>query len=85
MRARSVRAVMLGACVVMAAGCATSEEWATWRSHPAHFASNEHFVFSVRNQSATSPRVAQRDVTLAGSEGWWGRAVTVDQSAILQQ
>ena len=36
-------------------GCATGEEWATWKAHPTHFASGEHMFFSVRNKEGSAP------------------------------
>ena len=46
---RGVLTVAGGVLVVMAAGCASSQEWATWKEHPTHFASGDHLSFSVHN------------------------------------
>lgn len=65
--------------------CATPDEWTTWRSHPAHFASGEHAYFSARNRDGVSPRVRRADIALAREQSWWGKAVTVDQQQILER
>ena len=83
---RTGRAMVLTAALtLMAGGCATSEEWGTWKSHPTHFASGQHMAFSVRNTEDRTPRVARRDFVLAGDEGWWGKAITVGQEQILER
>jgi hypothetical protein len=76
--------VLLGAVVALA-GCASSEEWGSWKSQGAHFASAEHLYFSVRNREAAAARVSRQDVARAREEGWWGRPVTVDQEQILER
>jgi hypothetical protein len=85
MRREGVWFPALAAALLMAAGCATSQEWATWKDHPTHFASGEHLSFSVRNPEGKSPRVTRRDVALARDEGWWGKPVTVGQEQILER
>jgi len=85
MKAETARAVMLGVVMLVAAGCASSEEWATWRQHASHFASGEHFLFSMRNGEGATPTVMRRDVAMAGSEDWWGKVITIDQSAIIER
>ena len=67
------------------AGCATSEEWGVWKSHPSHFASGQHMVFSVRNTEGRTPKVARTDITQASNEGWWGKPITVSQEQILER
>ena len=42
MRSAGLRLLLVGGVLVAVAGCATGEEWATWKSHPTHFASGEH-------------------------------------------
>lgn len=76
-------ALVLGFAVI-ASGCATSEEWAEWRSHSSHFASDRHMGFSVRNREGTAPRVARTDIDAARSENWWGKAITVSPDQIFQ-
>ncbi len=71
--------------VLLLAGCATGEEWATWKQHPAHFASGEHLAFSLRNHEGTSPRVRRQDIALARDEGWWGKPITVSTEQILER
>ena len=51
-------ALVLGFAVI-AVGCATSEEWAEWRAHNSHFASDKHMGFSARNREGSAPRVAR--------------------------
>jgi hypothetical protein len=71
--------------LLLLVGCATSEEWQTWKSHTAHFASNDHFVFSMRNADASAPRVTRREVATARDQSWWGKAITVDQQQIIER
>jgi hypothetical protein len=66
-------------------GCATSEEWTTWKSHPTHFASGSHMEFSLRNREGSQPRVTRQDIATAREEGWWGKPVTVSQEQILER
>ena len=70
--------------VVITSGCATSEEWAEWRSHSSHFASGQHATFSLKNREGTAPRVARSDIDAARSENWWGKAITVSPDQIFQ-
>jgi hypothetical protein len=77
---------LLGAVALLACtGCASGEEWKTWREHPTHFASGDHLFFSTRNAEGSSPRVTRQDIALARDQGWWGKAITVDQGAILER
>jgi hypothetical protein len=82
MRNRRLR-ILLAAGALLAAGCASSEEWATWKAHPTHFASGSHLGFSLRNREGN--RVTREDITIARDEGWWGKAVTVGQEEILER
>ena len=84
MRTHAVRLIALAGIVGVTAGCATSQEWATWRQHPTHFASGEHLSFSMRN-SETAPHVTRQDIALARDEGWWGKPITVGQERILDR
>jgi hypothetical protein len=77
--------LLIGAAVLLASGCASSEEWATWRQNPAHFASIEHFRFSMRNRPGTNPTVTREDIESARAQSWWGRPVTVSQEQILER
>jgi hypothetical protein len=78
------RLLVLSAVLLAAAGCASGEEWRTWREHPTHFASGEHLKFSARN-TEKSTRVTRQDIALARDEGWWGKPVTVSQESILER
>jgi hypothetical protein len=78
--------IVLSATVLLAAsGCASGEEWRTWREHPTHFASGDHLFFSTRHQTGDKPRVTRQDIALARDQGWWGRPVTVAQEQILER
>jgi len=70
---------------MVVAGCATNEEWATWKQHPTHFASGDHGFFSIRNRDETAKRVTRQDISLARNQGWWGRPITVAQEQIRER
>jgi hypothetical protein len=78
------RSVVMGTALLLAGGCASSEEWNTWRSNTSHFASKEHFDFSMKNREG-APTVTRQDVAMAQSQNWFGKAVTVDQGQILER
>lgn len=82
-----MRALVLAATIsgVVLGGCATGDEWKTWKSHRSHFASGEHLIFSVQNTVGDSPRVARRDIVRAGDEGWWGEPIAVAQEQIVER
>ena len=80
-----VRLVLGAGALLAIAGCATGEEWKTWREHPSHFASGEHLFFSARNTEGSSPRVTREDIALARDQGWWGKPITVSQEQILER
>jgi hypothetical protein len=81
-----VRTLLLGLTALLAvSGCASGEEWKTWREHPTHFASGEHMFFSTRNTGGKAPRVTRQDIALARDQGWWGKAITVGQEQILER
>ena len=84
MRHRVTRGAMLLAFSALAAGCASSQEWADWKQHPAHFASGDHALFSVRNREGAVARVSRADISTARSESWWGRPITVSSEQIQQ-
>lgn len=85
MRSARVQVSLLVMGLVTLAGCATTEEWETWKSHPSHFASGSHMGFSVRNREGTGSQVGREDIAAAREEGWWGKAITVSQEAILER
>jgi hypothetical protein len=84
MSRRVIRRGMLLAFTILTTGCASSQEWADWKQHPAHFASGDHAFFSVRNREGTTARVTRTDIATARSEGWWGKAITVSSEQIQQ-
>lgn len=85
MRNNRLRLLLAGGILLATAGCATSEEWGTWRQHPTHFASGDHMSFSMRNREDSAPRVTRSDIAMARSEGWWGKPITVRQEQILER
>ena len=85
MRAWITRALLLGSIILAASACATSEEWAEWGKHPAHFASGGHAMFSFRNTEGSAPRVSRSEIEGARAEQWWGKVITVSSEQIIQQ
>jgi hypothetical protein len=76
--------LLLGVSLLLVlAGCATTDEWATWKEHPTHFASGDHLFFSTRNREGGAPRVTREDIAMARDQGWWGKPITVSQEEIL--
>lgn len=73
------------AVTLLVTGCASNDEWDTWKGRSAHFASTDHAAFSVRNRLGTAPRVSRKDIEIARQQGWWGQPVTVDQAQILER
>lgn len=78
------RSVIIAALALTTAACASTEEWADWRGHTSHFASGDHGMFSIRNREGAATKVTRADVAAARDQGWWGKAITVSQSAILE-
>lgn len=85
MRTNPTMLAVAAAALALATGCASSEEWATWKQHPTHFASGDHLSFSVKNPEGRQPQVTRNDITQARDQGWWGKPVTVTQEAILER
>ena len=85
MRSQRLRLLLVGGVLITVAGCATGEEWQTWREHGSHFASGTHMGFSVRNREGTTPQVSRKDIGLARDESWWGKPITVSQEQILER
>jgi len=79
------RFMLFGGVLLVAAGCANSEEWSTWYSHSSHFASGAHAGFSLRNSEGSQPKVTRRDVALARDQSWWGKPITVSQEQIIER
>ena len=85
MRSRGWRFLMIGGALVMLAGCASGDEWRTWREHPTHYASGDHGFFSLRNREGKTAKVTRADIALARDEGWWGKPITVSSEQILER
>lgn len=85
MKSRYLMLGVLGFVALAMPACATTQEWATWRQHPTHFASAQHMGFSLRNDDANAARVTRRDLAMARTEAWWGDPVTVSQSQIVDR
>jgi len=85
MRGMHWRQLVVGTSLLIVGGCASSEEWNTWRSSTSHFASKEHFDFSMKNRGGEAATVTKNDVALAQTQSWFGKAVTVNQDQILER
>ena len=84
MRSGILATLLVGSVMLAVVGCATSEEWAEWKAHSAHFASGNHVGFSLRNAEGAPPQVSRTDVAIARTESWWGKAITVSPEQIIQ-
>ena len=83
---RTIRGrLVLASMALLLAGCASGEQWSTWKQHPTHFASGDHGFFSIRNRDEGAKRVTRQDISLARNQGWWGRPITVAQEQIQER
>jgi hypothetical protein len=85
MRGNYRQLLVIGTSLLLVGGCASSEEWNTWRSSTSHFASKEHFDFSMKNRGGEAATVTKNDVALAKTQNWFGQPVTVNQDQILER
>ena len=85
MRSMGWRVVLIGSVLAALGGCASSEEWKTWKEHPTHYASGDHGFFSLRNRDDKSAKVTRDDIAMARDQGWWGRPITVSSEQILER
>ena len=79
------RSVLVGTALLVVGGCASKEEFDIVRSNTAHFASKEHFDFSMKNSGESKATVTRNDVAMAQNQNWFGRAITVAQEQILER
>ena len=79
------RSVLVGTALLVVGGCASKEEFDIWRSNTAHFASKDHFDFSMKNSGESKATVTRNDVAMAQNQNWFGRAITVAQEQILER
>jgi hypothetical protein len=79
------RSLVVGTALLACRRLRLREEWQTWRSNTSHFASKEHFDFSMKNRGELADRDAVRTSPMAQQQNWFGRAVTVDQGQILER
>jgi hypothetical protein len=67
--------LLLTAVIFSMSGCATaSEDWSTWTTNRAHFASAQHLAFSMKRHP-TEASITEQDIEAAAREEWWGRLV----------
>jgi len=85
MRSTGFRVLLVGSVLVALSGCASSDEWTTWKEHPTHYASGDHGFFSLRNREGTSAKVTRDDIAMARDQGWWGKPITVSSEQILER
>jgi hypothetical protein len=85
MRGKYRQLLVMGTSLLLVGGCASSEEWNTWRSNTSHFQSKEHFDFSMRNSGDSKGTVTRNDVAMAQTQNWFGLPVTVSQDQILER
>jgi hypothetical protein len=68
-----LKMLLLGAAFVSLTACATTrEEFLDWKAHPTHFASGDHFSFSVNNRHAPPVVAKPTDMDRSRGEAWWG-------------
>jgi hypothetical protein len=85
MRSKIATVAALVGVAFLSGACATSEQWAEWRSHTTHFASGEHANFSMaNNMQGSNPKVTRLDVEQSRSQNWWGKTITVEPGQVIQ-
>src|SRR5436309_15632457 len=75
MKSWTAEIVVSAVVALVLGGCATSQEWSDWKSHPTHFAPGEHSAFPMRttNGARQWPR---SDTEIAGPQNWWAKPIT---------
>jgi hypothetical protein len=84
MRRNGWKLLLIGGALVVA-GCASTDEWRTWKEHPTHYASGDHGFFSLRNREGKSAKVTRDDIAQARDQGWWGKPITVSSEQIIER
>ena len=84
MNSRAARFIVSAVVGVALTSCATSQQWSDWKAHPTHFASGEHFAFSMKT-GADTKTVSRKDIEIAQTQSWWGTPITVAQSQVLER
>ena len=68
--------LLLAAVMFSMSGCASKDQWNEWTSHPAHYASGNHWEFSQRTGGDIDPMtITTADQANASKEDWWGDLV----------
>ena len=65
--------LLLTAVMFSMSGCAM-QDWSIWSANHAHFASAQHFKFSMQSHP-TEDSISEEDIVAAAREEWWGRLV----------
>jgi len=79
------RQLVVGTSLLNRRRLRSSEEWNTWRSSTSHFASKEHFDFSMKNRGGEAATVTKNDVAWRRPRTGSVRLVTVNQDQILER
>ncbi|MFQ5519805.1 MAG: hypothetical protein ACE5FK_00265 [Candidatus Methylomirabilia bacterium] len=82
---KAVSVLLLTGILMLGAACATSEQWAEWRTHSNHFASGHHLLFSLQNREGKPQRATQQDFDAARDENWWGEPLTVTPQQLFKE
>ena len=84
MKSGAARFIVTAIVGTVLTSCATPQQWSDWKAHPTHFASGEHFAFSMKT-SADTKVVSRKDLEFAQAQSWWGTPITVAQSQVLER
>ncbi|HEU4370753.1 MAG TPA: hypothetical protein VFV05_21230 [Methylomirabilota bacterium] len=79
--------LMVAAVMFSMSGCASAPDWAFWREHSSHVASDDHLRHGhghgdrSRHGSSAEPALTDADAALARDEAWWGHLVPAARPA----